>query len=305
MYSLLLLAMPFLLRAQAPNVYSAIDRNSILIGEPVNITLKTKIPSGNDVAPTVLVPDSIPHFEIVGLDKQETGTEAGGMKTFSQRLSLTSFDSGRWTIPALSVQLSRPDGSVAGKLQTDSFAVTVNYAPADSTGQLRDIKPIQEVDIPDYTWLFITGIVLLLMVVAFFIWQYLRRRKPAPLRTREPALTPLEEAMRALQALQQYDLTNAGDVKAWHSGLAGIFRTYLGRKCHRDLTAGTTTDILLLVKELPLTAALPGELATVLRCSDAVKFAKYLPPVYESEESLQKIKSLIGELEQALNKNNS
>jgi len=40
-----------------------------------------------------------------------------------------------------------------------------------------------------------------------------------------------------------------------------------------------------------------SNLATALRCTDAVKFAKYLPGVAESEDCLKKIKSAIDLIE--------
>jgi hypothetical protein len=40
-------------------------------------------------------------------------------------------------------------------------------------------------------------------------------------------------------------------------------------------------------------------LATALRCSDAVKFAKYIPSAIESEECRLKIKETLNSIEQA------
>ena len=55
----------------------------------------------------------------------------------------------------------------------------------------------------------------------------------------------------------------------------------------------TTGDILLGTKENYEDAQLVSTLAEALRCADAVKFAKYIPTVPESDQSHAQVKEAI------------
>jgi hypothetical protein len=79
----------------------------------------------------------------------------------------------------------------------------------------------------------------------------------------------------------------------YHTKLAAIFKNYLGRKQQVNLLNKTTGDLLISMSKINLSPGNISDLATALRCTDAVKFAKYLPLSNESEDCLIKIKETI------------
>src|SRR6185369_1324128 len=111
-------------------------------------------------------------------------------------------------------------------LLTDPVPVNVMYSPPDSTNQLRDIKPIMDVRIPDYIWYYVAAGILLLCIIVYFIWRYLKKKQEAPAVVFASKLSPYDEAMQELKRLDQYNLQDAADIKAYHVRLSEIFKRY-------------------------------------------------------------------------------
>ena len=268
------------------------DKKDILIGEQIKLTIKE--PTGsNSLTKWLVIPDSIPHFEIVETGKPDTINFKDDSKAIEQTITFTSFDSGRWTFPALPVEFAGAAGQAPQIVNTDSFFVNVSYSPPDSTNQLRDIKPIIKVSVFDFFWLYIAGGVLLLLLIFFLLYRYFKKKKQGAPAKAVSHLSPFDEAMAELKNLSQFNLQDAAEIKLYHIKLAGIFKNYIGRKQGKNLFNKTAGDLLINMKEVNLPAENISELTTALRCTDAVKFAKYLPLPDQSEDCLQKIKETI------------
>lgn len=276
------------------------DKKDILIGEQIKLTLKSPM---DGLAKWIVLPDSIPHFEIVEAAKPDTVTFKDDSKAIEQTFTITSFDSGSWTFPALPVEFAGLPGDAPRIVNTDPFNVNVSYAPADSTNQLRDIKPIIKVSVFDFFWLYIAAGVLLLLIISFLLYRYFKKKKRDAPATAVSKLSPFDEAMAELKNLYQFNLQDADEIKLYHIKLANIFKNYLGRKQGKNLFSKTTGDLLISMKEVNLPPDNISELATALRCTDAVKFAKYLPLSNESDDCLQKVKETITLTEQQTTNN--
>jgi hypothetical protein len=272
------------------------DKKDILIGEQVKYKVKASFPTGAFRVNWFDLPDSVAHFEVVDKSKLDSSVENGNT-ILEQTIVFTSFDSGRWNTPALPVNFNLIiDGSKVN-LFTDSIAINVSYSPPDSTNQLRDIKPIINVAITDYTWYYIIGGIILLLLIIFLLYRYLRKKKRSGPALPVSKLGPYEEAMIEIGKLSKYNLHDGGETKLYHAQLAGIFKRYLGRKQNKNLLTKTTGDLLIRMGETGMTADHVSNLAMALRCTDAVKFAKYIPLAAESMDSLQKIKETIDLIE--------
>jgi hypothetical protein len=274
------------------------DKKYILIGEQIKLTIKAPLPlNTGSLTKWLVIPDSIPHFEIVETAKPDTVNFKDDSKAIQQTITITSFDSGRWVFPALPVEFAGAPGQAAQIVNTDSFYVDVSYAPADSTNQLRDIKPIIKVWVFDFFWVYIAGGVLLLLIIVLLLYRYFKKKKKDAPAIPVSKLSPFDEAMAELKNLAQYNLQDAAEIKLYHTKLAAIFKNYLGRKQVKNLFNKTTGDLLISMKEVNLPPDNISELATALRCTDAVKFAKYLPLSNESEDCKQKIAETINLIE--------
>ena len=277
------------------SVQTITDKKDILIGEQIKLTIKTSLPFNNSAGSNkgLIIPESIPHFDIVETGKPDTTNFKDDSKTVEQIITITSFDSGRWVFPALPLAFAGAAGQSPQIIQTDSFFVNVSYSPADTTNQLRDIKPIIKVTITDYFWYYIIGGSVLLLLIIYLLYRYFKKRKKLQPAASVSNLSPFDEAMEELKKLAKFDLQDAAEIKLYHIKLSAIFKNYLGRKQNKNLLNKTTGDLLISMKGIDLPAESISNLATALRCTDAVKFAKYLPLSNQSEDCLQKIKETI------------
>ncbi len=287
-----LFLLPFVAFAQQPSVQTFIDKNDILIGEQIQYKVKASFITGAYKVNWLSMPDSTAHFELV--EKSRIDTTVENDKTILQQtLTLTSFDSGRWNTPALSIDFDPLKNDSAVHLYTDSVPVTVGYAPADSTNELRDIKPIQEVNVTNYLWYYIGAGIIILLAGAYFLWRYFKNKPKEANPQFNSKLSAYDEAMQALDALKKLQLQQPCDIKKYHDGMSGAFRWYLSRKQRVSILNKTTGDVLVMLAGSNLSKEIISTAATALRCGDAVKFAKYLPAVSESEDCMNKIKEVI------------
>lgn len=281
-----------LVNAQA--LATRINTNDILIGGHIQYELKINL-ANSSYRIDIDIPDSIAHFDIISQDKYDT-IDAQGVYTIRQNIVFTSFDSGVWKFPSFPVIISFPN-KASQKLLSDSFLVRVGYSPADSTGQLRDIKPVMEVFVIDRSWMYIAGAVLLALLLVFFLYRYFKNRKKKVPALFNSSLSAYEEAMKGLQQLGKTPASESVEVRQYYTALGDIFKKYYSRKANKNLMTETTGDLLLLLQTHVKSPEIISAAAQALRCADAVKFAKYIPPVSENAQSVAQIQETIERLE--------
>ena len=278
--------------AQSPLVKTFVDRSDILIGEQIKYKVTATFPSGIFRVHWFTVPDSVAHFEIVDRSKIDTVAE-NNTTVLQQIIILTSFDSGKWNTPAFIINFDPVKDGTTINVFTDSIAINVGYAVADTSGQLRDIKPIMEVTIKNYLWFYITGGILLLLVTSLILWRYFKNKKKNAVTVPVSKILPYDEAMQSLEKLKAFNLQNPEELKKFHIKLSEIFKWYISRKQKVSIMNKTTADVLIHLAENNLPKDIITNTAIALRCGDAVKFAKYLPALSESEECFTKVKETI------------
>ena len=280
---LFLLHAVILVAAQSKTTVKAtVDKNRIFIGERIRLTLEADIPENEPIRFFII--DTIPHFE---LDKQRIDTSYTTDGTFlKQVISITSFDSGHWTIPSL---------SLGENIRTDTIPVDIVFSPMDSTQGYHDIKDIIDVKPAEekkkwWLWYAIGGGALLIILLLVY---FLRKKKPVT-GVAAPVIDPYEEAMKQLDKLQREKL----DQKQYYSQLVDIFRLYIFRKKDIHSLQKTTDDLVIQLKGIPLAKDQFEKLSQALRLSDFVKFAKYVPSAEDDRNVFETIKKAITGIEQ-------
>jgi hypothetical protein len=237
------------------------------------------------------MPENVPHFDIVDPGKFDT-TGDNGSYSLHREIVFTSFDSGAWHIPSFPVTLVKNNSYK--KFLTDSVLVNVGYSPADSTNQLRDIKPVMEVAEPDYFWYYVAAALLALLIIGLVVYFIKTARKKSPFPGMDSALKPYDEAMAELDKLKALNLSNADEVKKYHTSLSYILKRYYSRANRTDYLNTTTSDFLVNLKDWnPGEADMLSKVAESLRMGNAVKFAKFVPMVPESEQCQEAIRQCI------------
>ena len=275
-------------QAQQVTVKAGVDRTTIFIGEPIKLNLEAMVPNGTSFSWFAF--DSIPHFEIVEEGRVDSVDNATS-KMYRQEFTITSFDSGYWTVPAFVLQAGKK------KFKTDTFRISVTFTP-DSSQDYHDIKEIIAVKKPSnplVTWI-IAGAVLVALLAAIYI---LRQKQVfgGPVKAPVSKLTPLEEAMQALEALRKEQLPQKGQTKQYYTRMNDILRWYVTRKFKFSSLEKTNDEIIMQLRQLRLPQEEYTQLAQTLRMADFVKFAKYTPSESDQDSSFQTIKQSISKMD--------
>lgn len=262
-------------------VNSAIDRNSILIGERISLVYEAEIPETLPIRFFLI--DTIEHFEFIDKGRIDTINTSSGT-LLRQRLTITSFDSGQWVIP--SFQLGNSG------IQSDSFLVDVRFTPFDTAQGYNDIRDIIEIDPAEEkesNLYWIAAIATVIVLVAIFFLA--RKKKPAT--TLLVKANPYEEAMKKLDQLGRQTLPP----KEFHTALTDIFREYLAKRKNISSLQRTTDELVVQLHGLNMNKETYSEMAQALRLSDFVKFAKYEPPSEDNHHALAVIRQAISTIE--------
>ncbi|MDE3213208.1 MAG: hypothetical protein KGM98_08240, partial [Bacteroidota bacterium] len=115
-------------------------------------------------------------------------------------------------------------------------------------------------------------------------------------------LSPYEEAMQLLTKLQEEHLSENHQEKEFHFRLGEIFKRYWSRKTGAYKMHLTSEELLLDLKEYDLDQVILQHYAGSLTMSNAVKFAKFLPPKEDNDSCLQAARDLINDIHQKLSK---
>ncbi|MBP6431928.1 MAG: DUF4381 family protein [Ferruginibacter sp.] len=280
--------------AQTPTIKTFIDRDNILIGEHIKYKVVLTLPNKSNAANWFNVPDSMPHFEIVEQSKLDSSVKEDNL-IMQQTITLTSFDSGIYKTPSFKIDVL--SNGTKQSFFTDSIAINIGYAVADSTNQLRDIKPIIEAEDLSPLWILlaiIAAAILLLIILIFIAVKLFKKKRGNANVSRQSAY---DEAMQHLQKLKAYSFQDNLSTKKYYLELSTLLKHYISRKQNKTFYSSTTSDILVYCKSKTMAANDLSILANTLRIGDAVKFAKYLPTNEENEESWQTIKTVIDLLE--------
>jgi hypothetical protein len=273
----------FTLQAQNKvTVHASVDKNKILIGEQVKLTLEASIP---DNAPIhFFSTDTLAHFELLDKSKIDTSNISGGT-LLKQFFTITSFDSGHWVIPPFVLD---------EKNSTDSTPMDVVFTnPFDSSQAYHDIKDIIPVNPAkkDKSWYWFAGVGLFFIIL--LIYLITKRKKPVPVVKQAAPFDTFKEAMNKLKELSKANLPSG----EFHTQLTDIFRQYVYHKKGIQSLQKTTGDLVVQLKSEGLPSEQYQLLSQALQLSDFVKFAKYDSTAKENEIVLGIIKNSIEQIE--------
>ncbi len=282
---------------QQKQVLTTIDTTKNKIGAEFKLTLKTTIDTASKVAfpnPKMLgVLEVIQSYPIDTLRKE-------GRYELIKRFGLTQFDSGRYTIPRMTVLINNKP------YFTDSIKVEVDNVVVDTLKQkLYDIKPIAEVS-SSKSWIWkLLLFVLFLAAIGAFVYWFVKKRQIKKIE-KEDFKTPIEKATSLLNSLEKKQLWQKGEVKEYYSELTNIARNYIEEAIEVPAMESTTSELIEGLrkasqkKKMSLSPETFENLEKVLKQADLVKFAKSKPLDFEITEDRKKIESAIVILDKAI-----
>jgi len=273
----------------AQKAAAIIDRDKILIGEQVELQLKVAdLPANTSVLQWFNLPDTFNHMEVVSRSKIDT-IAINGSVSYVQSIKITSFDSGYWQIPSLSVNINNAVS------QTPEMFVAV--LPADVSGltDYHDIKDILTVELKN-DWRVIAAIIAVAVIsIGLLTWLLLRRkaRKVAPMIKRKDINNPYEWALQQIAVLQQQQLTQQQEYKLFYTELVDVCRTFSDILLKKDTTTKTTDEYMLFIKNRIGNEPVQTRYFQMLRLADVVKFARFIPSTDEHREAIDAAQAFV------------
>ena len=297
LYYTFLLAFPML---YAQEVKVETNTKNIKIGEQIQYKVSVETPADTPVS----FPEgqTFAPLEMVKTRAADTLRD-GGKYRLVKEYYLTQFDEGKYTIPSQKIRINNKD------YFTDSLLVEVHTVAIDTLKQpLYDIKPIQDVKKPftSYGWILtIIAAVLLLLIVAFVYFVFIRKKKFPFLQTQKK-LPPFDRAIQDLKELQNSKYLIQSQHKEYYTRLTDIVKAYLEEEVHILAKESTTDELLTKINllqekgKLNLNQETITNLKRVLQTADLVKFAKNKPSDDSAEYDRETIENVVIKTKEAI-----
>lgn len=281
---------------QAQQAVVTLDRNQILIGEQVTLQLKVEniTSEAQQLASWFKIPKDA-HIEVVKKGKMDT-ISIEGQTTYMQKMTITSFDSGKWVIAVTPPQIKDVNGQ---QYSLQSEEVSLQVMPVD-VSQLKDFHPekdILEVSYTNYTWLYIVIGILVLAVLIWLIYRFVRRRNARPKKTKIIKGPPMEWALKQIDLLVAEKLLEKGETKAFYTRLLDICRTYFDERTKSHTFQSTSQEMMDKLQTYLQKQKDRAALQNFTELSDQVKFAAHLPKEEQTQSAVEIAKETIRNIE--------
>ncbi|MGA9325547.1 MAG: DUF4381 domain-containing protein [Salegentibacter sp.] len=273
---------------------ATVDSTQIKIGEQLNYYISVETDSSDLV---VFPENSFSPLEVVESHKTDT-TRVQDRFRLLKEYALTQFDSGKYVIPQQKVLVN------SRQFLTDSIPVEVATVAVDTTKQ--KMYPIKaSVDIPDrftipgWIWWLLGALVLIAVVFFFF-----RRKKKKEEAAKE--LPPYEEAITALNSLDNSPLLERREIKEYYSRLTDSVRRYLDREVYDRALESTTAELIAFLEasrsngKIRLDENTIQDLQLVLQRADLAKFANSRPDVITAKGDRSKVEHVINDVKTSI-----
>lgn len=294
------IAVCFLLRAfclfaqESPvAVESRIDKSMITIGDTVRYHVRLSRAENVKVQWPALGAN-LGAFEIRDYDKPDPRKDKGRIVE-EISYTISTFDTGRFEIPPLTITYQTPPDTSWHQLPTEKLEIYVASMRPSQDGDIRDIKSPWELPRDWKMIALVAGIGALVLVLAGLGYYYWRKRQGKSLlpAKREPARPAHEIALEALRRLRESDLLATGKIKEYYVALSEIVRRYIEGRYFVPALELTTGELMGNLQTVALETSAKERLRDLLESSDLVKFAKHAPAPEEHERAFMEAEAFV------------
>ena len=206
------------LAAQTPQVVTAVEPDTILVGQPFVLGVTVQV----DPETEVRFPSTLPileDIEQIGIvDIRHEGEGDGVWRAYYRLLAWKPEPA---FLPAFQIDYLGSGGSGTAAVNPPAVQVVSVLPDESETLELRPARPFLEGRRFPWWW------VALSLLVAWLAWRSMRSRPAAPKEAAAIRLTPTEEALLAIRQLQtEWEAGGVAEV-AYFDRLEAILRHYL------------------------------------------------------------------------------
>lgn len=284
-------------KAQQTGAWSSLDSNAIMIGNQVVFELGITVPLNSSVLWPQLADTLTANIEILNRTKIDSTITENDI-SLSQKLLITSFDSGYFEIPPQEFKFAFENDSIVYTTSTGVLFLQV-FVPVVDTSQA--FKPIVGPIGEPYTlaevlpWIIVA--IAVSFIIALLIYFIIKRRRKQPVfkRKPKPKLPAHVIAINQLEELRLAKVWQSGKIKKYYTELVDITREYMVNRYNFDAPEMTSYEIISELKSHDINKEVRGKIESVLNLSDMVKFAKAAPTPLENDLGLSHCMDFVNE----------
>lgn len=276
-------------RAQEVTARAGIDTSSILLGQQVTLKLNVTLPKGRNIIWPVFTDSLAAGVEIVSISGIDSVISADQL-SLSQRLRISSFDTGFHQIPPIPFYEKMREDSLAIVAVTNELFLTVNTVPVDTTKAIKDVKGVMAVPLTFreiFRWVLLGLGILALGAGSWYYFRKKRKRLPVFALAPKPETPPHLIALDEFEKLRQARLWQSGKIKEYYTQLIDILRVYLEKRFHIQAMEMTSDEILGALRSVAIVNEAREVMIELLTLADLVKFAKEQPLPMQHDQCLK------------------
>ncbi|MEK6645175.1 MAG: BatD family protein [Candidatus Firestonebacteria bacterium] len=263
-------------------IKASVDKSKITIGDRFNYKVIIEAKKGLSVT-LPDIPSTLTSFEIK--DYRIDGPKKKWSKVVTKHsYLLTTFTTGEYKIPALTVEYTDKDG-VKKEIKSPEISIFVESVQhtASDTDDIRDIK--SPLSIKGKGLLYAT-IAILLLIISFVGWNLYQKSlmNKAFWQKTEPTKPAHELAYERFDKLRKMQLIESGKTKEHYIMLSEIIRRYIEDRYNISVLDRTTAELFMEMKKADIDKKHCSFIKEFMDECDLVKFAKYTPEIRKTEE---------------------
>lgn len=252
----------------AASLDCSLEPKSARIGDELTLSIRVNGAEGKPVK--ILWPED-GDFQLLNMDS------AAYAQSGAFNFVIAAYDTGVRALGQIPVVIG--SGAAAETLLTSPQQVMIQATLPDSASVIKANKNYREQkfrwrELLAYWWI---AAVVAAAALGYWIWRKFFRKIPAHEQFREPELPPADQAIRDLILLRDQRYAQRGMLKEFYSEYSHIMRYYVERRYSFPALEMTTFELEYEFDDAKFPVDFRQRLLPVLRQSDLVKFAKYLP----------------------------
>lgn len=272
------------------SVSASTDTTDYLVGDYIYLTIRVEYEDGIRISPPSLN-DKLGPLEVVKVLPVEFEGD-GNVQVFNYIIS--GYDSARIVVPPIPIEYFSSSSNDASRAESNEVEVFIHTLPVDPSQDIKDIK--EPIRIP-FDWLFwslfILGL-LLLALVAYFLYNRFKKPKEEVRIVRSAPPTPIHIlALRSLDELSEKKLWQQGKVKDYHSELTAIIRKYFEDRYNFNSLEMTTAQSIIVLNRVMDNQKIIDITSKFLENADLVKFAKFKPLPSVNDEMMKQAYEIV------------
>ncbi len=273
-----------LLNAQI-SVSAKTDKSQYLIGDYIRVQLN--ITSDSTYNLDWPAENEVTSYELITSNPIDT-TRINNAYHLSQEIVFSIYDSGIYYLPQIKIPYKKLRDTSTYFAYSDSVLFTVNTIPIDTTSTIKPIKEVIDVNVKNYTWIFIVcGLLLLAGIAAVIYFVFYKNKIQITIKENVKTISYYDQTMQLLKELDAKKLWQKDDLKQYYSELTEIIRAYMEKRFGINALESTSDEILTQLNNVIISTEQREQIRYILELADLAKFAKSRPLQNENIQAIQ------------------